>query len=132
MDASLEQLRKQPAAASSSDSNRGMVISVTARDVVGEHKHNPMVSFYAAAIGVMFLLFTASAASGSLLDEPESDTLDRVLSSRVTMGTQLAGKMLYSGLLAGNIRDTLALHENRAGRSFSLPVGHALACRCGA
>ncbi len=100
MDASLEQLRKQPAAASSSDSNGGMLISVTARDVVGENKHNPMVSFYAAAIGVMFLLFTASGASGSLLDEAESGTLDRVLSSRVTMGTLLAGKMLYSGLLA--------------------------------
>jgi ABC-2 type transport system permease protein len=100
MDASLDQLRKQSAAASS-----GMLISVTATDVVGENKHNPMVSLNAAAIGVMFLLFTASGASGSLLDEPESDTLDRVLSSRVTMGTQLAGKMLYSGLLAGNIRE---------------------------
>ena len=96
MDASLDQLRKQSAAASS-----GMLISVTATDVVGENKHNPMVSLNAAAIGVMFLPFTASGASGSLLDEPESDTLDRVLSSRVTMGTLLAGKMLYSGLLAG-------------------------------
>jgi ABC-2 type transport system permease protein len=28
-----------------------------------------MISFYAAAIGVMFLLFTASGAGGSLLDE---------------------------------------------------------------
>ena len=99
MDASLERLRQQPAAASS-NSNSGMLISVTASDVVGENKHNPMVSFYAAAIGVMFLLFTASGASGSLLDEAESGTLDRVLSSRVTMGTLLAGKMLYSGLLA--------------------------------
>ena len=98
MDTSVEQLRRQPAAGSGS--NGGMLISVTARDVVGENKHNPMVSFYAAAIGVMFLLFTASGASGSLLDEAESGTLDRVLSSRVTMGTLLAGKMLYSGLLA--------------------------------
>jgi len=100
MDASLERLRQRPAAANSSDSNGGILISLTATDVVGEKKHNPMVSFYAAAIGVMFLLFTASGASGSLLDEAESGTLDRVLSSRVTMGTLLAGKMLYSGLLA--------------------------------
>jgi ABC-2 type transport system permease protein len=98
MDTSVQQLRTQPVAGSGS--NGGMLISVTARDVVGENKHNPMVSFYAAAIGVMFLLFTASGASGSLLDEAESGTLDRVLSSRVTMGTLLAGKMLYSGLLA--------------------------------
>ena len=80
--------------------NNGMLISVTTRDVVGENKDNPMVSFYAAAIGVMFLLFTASGASGSLLDEAESGTLDRVLSSRVTMGTLLAGKLCYSSLLA--------------------------------
>jgi ABC-2 type transport system permease protein len=80
--------------------NSGMLISVTTRDVVGENKHNPMVSFYAAAIGVMFLLFTASGASGSLLDEAESGTLDRILSSRVTMGTLLAGKLWYSSLLA--------------------------------
>jgi ABC-2 type transport system permease protein len=84
----------------SGDSNRGMLVAVATRDVVGENKNNPMVSFYAAAIGVMFLLFTASGASGSLLDEAESGTLDRVLSSRVTMGNLLAGKLLYSMLLA--------------------------------
>ncbi|MFZ0560732.1 MAG: ABC transporter permease, partial [Terriglobales bacterium] len=84
----------------SGDSNRGMPVAVISRDVVGENKNNPMVSFYAAAIGVMFLLFTASGASGSLLDEAESGTLDRVLSSRVTMGNLLAGKLLYSMLLA--------------------------------
>jgi ABC-2 type transport system permease protein len=82
------------------DPNGGMLISVTPRDVVGENKNNPMVSFYAAAIGVMFLLFTASSAGGSLLDEAESGTLDRVLSSRVTMGTLLAGKLCYCSLLA--------------------------------
>ena len=66
--------------------------AVTERAVVGENKKNPMVSFYAAAIGVMFLLFTASGSAGSLLDEAESGTLDRVLSSRVTMTKLLAGK----------------------------------------
>lgn len=83
-----------------SNSNAGMPVAVATRDVVGENKNNPMVSFYAAAIGVMFLLFTASAAGGSLLDEAESGTLDRVLSSRVTMGMLLAGKLCYCTLLA--------------------------------
>lgn len=54
--------------------------------MVGENKNTPMVSFYAAAIGVMFLLFTASGASGSLLDEAESGTLDRVLSLMSSVG----------------------------------------------
>jgi len=58
-----------------------------------------MVSFYAAAIGVMFLLFTRAAppfATGRV----ENGTLDRVLSSRVTMTALLAGKLAYSALLA--------------------------------
>jgi len=106
IDEGLEALRKRESAESSGqqaapvDPNRGMPIAVTARDVVGENKNNPMVSFYAAAIGVMFLLFTASSAGGSLLDEAESGTLDRVLSSRVTMGTLLAGKLCFCALLA--------------------------------
>ena len=59
-----------------------------------------MVSFYAAAIGVMFLLFTASGAAGALLDEAESGTLDRVLSSQVTMTSLMLGKLIYNSLLA--------------------------------
>lgn len=78
----------------------GGVIAVQARSVVGENKRNPIVSFYAAAIGVMFLLFTASSAAGSLLDEAESGTLERVLSSRVTMTKLLAGKLAFNTLLA--------------------------------
>ncbi len=82
------------------DQFAGGIIAVTARAVVGENKNNPMVSFYAAAIGVMFLLFTTSGAAGALLDEAESGTLDRVLSSRVTMGTLLLGKLIFNSLLA--------------------------------
>ena len=69
------------------------------RDVVGENKKNPLVAFYAAGIGVMFLLFSASAAGGAILDESESGTLDRILSSRVTMTTLLLGKIAYAALL---------------------------------
>jgi len=83
--------------------NRGNdagLVAVEVRDVVGENKRSPMISFYAAGIGVMFLLFTASAAAGSLLDEAESGTLDRILSARVSMTTLLAGKMTYCTILA--------------------------------
>jgi len=85
-----------------SSANRANVslVPMKIRDVVGENKKNPMVSFYAAGIGVMFLLFTASGAGGAILDEADSGALDRVLSSHVSMTTLIAGKMTYCTLLA--------------------------------
>lgn len=105
IDDGLEALRKRLNTASgepgtATNSGGGMLVAVTTRDVVGENKNNPMVSFYAAAIGVMFLLFTSSGTGGSLLEEAESGTLDRVLSSRVTMSSLLAGKLCYGWLIA--------------------------------
>ncbi len=107
MDAGLEQLRQYENReagngenATSNGPSSGGIVAVKTRAVVGENKNNPMVSFYAAAIGVMFLLFTASGAAGSLLDEADSGTLERVLSSRVTMTTLLAGKLAFNTLLA--------------------------------
>jgi ABC-2 type transport system permease protein len=88
-----------PAQNSGSAFSSGM-IKVETHGVAGEHKNKNLISFYAAAIGVMFLLFTASGSAGSLLDEQESGTLDRVLSSRVTMTTLLAGKLTFNTLLA--------------------------------
>jgi ABC-2 type transport system permease protein len=76
------------------------LVAVEQRDVVGEHRKNPYVAFYAAGIGVMFLLFTASGAGGALLDEVESGTLDRVLCTKVSMTTLLLGKLLYLAALA--------------------------------
>jgi ABC-2 type transport system permease protein len=78
----------------------GGLITVHTRSVVGENKKSPMVAFYAAAIGVMFLLFTASGSAGALLDEAESGALDRVLSSRINMTGLLAGKLVFNILLA--------------------------------
>ncbi len=101
LDESLRRLRqRQENGAAAPDAGNEGIIAVTARAVVGENKTNPMISFYASAIGVMFLLFTASGAAGALLDEVESGTLDRVLSSRVTMTTLLLGKLTFNSLLA--------------------------------
>ena len=103
MNEALAYLRNQRSGGtqdSGGDLSDGGLIAVKARDVVGESKNNPMVSFYAAAIGVMFLLFTSSGAAGALLEEAESGTLDRMLSSRVTMTSLLAGKVCYNALLA--------------------------------
>ncbi|HEY3929156.1 MAG TPA: ABC transporter permease [Candidatus Koribacter sp.] len=84
----------------SANNARASLVPMKIRDVVGENKKNPMVSFYAAGIGVMFLLFTASGAGGAILDEADSGALDRVLSSHVSMTTLIAGKMTYCTLLA--------------------------------
>jgi ABC-2 type transport system permease protein len=107
MDANLALMRQhentQPAGAGSASHSgfaSGGIISVHTRSVVGENKNNPMISFYAAAIGVMFLLFTASGSAGALLDEAESGTLDRVLSSRINMTGLLAGKLVFNIMLA--------------------------------
>jgi linearmycin/streptolysin S transport system permease protein len=107
MSSSLDALQqiesRQDAAGNSAGLNSsasGGIIAVHTRSVVGENKKSPMVSFYAAAIGVMFLLFTASGSAGALLDEAESGALDRVLSSRVNMTGLLAGKLVFNILLA--------------------------------
>jgi len=102
MESSLDWMRQHQneSAASGNPSGSGGLIAVQSRAVVGQDKRSPMISFYAAAIGVMFLLFTASNSAGVLLDEAESGTLDRVLSSHVTMTTLLAGKLAYNTLLA--------------------------------
>ena len=43
----------------------------------------------------MFLLFSAAGAGGALIEEAESGTLDRILSTRVSMTRLLLGKLLY-------------------------------------
>ena len=100
LEQSLGYLRQQQDRGATASARSGGILAVTARAVVGQNKNNPMVSFYAAAIGVMFLLFTASGAAGALLDEAESGTLDRVLSSRVTMTALMLGKLIFNSLLA--------------------------------
>lgn len=64
-------------------------------DLMGGQKTNPVIAMYAAGIAVMFLLFSATTASGSLLEELENSTLDRLLSSRLTMDQLLLGKWSY-------------------------------------
>jgi ABC-2 type transport system permease protein len=106
MESNLDRLRQHvkesasSGSAASGASGGAGLIAVHSRAVVGQNKRNPNISFYAAGIGVMFLLFTASGSAGALLDEAESGTLDRVLSSRVTMTTLLMGKLTFNTLLA--------------------------------
>jgi ABC-2 type transport system permease protein len=101
IDAGLKSLRQsEDSGRSTTGAENGGVVAVTARAVVGHAKNGDMIAFYAAAIGVMFLLFTASGAAGALLEEAESGTIDRVLSSQVTMTSLLLGKLTFNSLLA--------------------------------
>ena len=78
----------------------GGLVSVGVRDVLGEEKANPTVAVFAAGLGVMFLLFSAAGAGGALIEEVESGTLDRILSTRVTMTQLLLGKLFYLSTVA--------------------------------
>ncbi|MBS0263526.1 MAG: ABC transporter permease [Planctomycetes bacterium] len=69
-------------------------------DVLGSRQTNPTVSMYAAGIAVLFLLFSTTNAAGSLLDEEEAGTLERLLTSQLTLNQLLAGKWLWTWGLA--------------------------------
>jgi linearmycin/streptolysin S transport system permease protein len=59
-----------------------------------------LISFYAAGIGVMFLLFsTVGAAGGVLLDEVESGTFERLLSTNLGMTGILIAKWTFLALV---------------------------------
>ena len=68
-------------------------------DVMGEGKANPVVSMYASGIAVMFLLFGATGGGGVLLEERENQTLDRLLSTQMSMDQLLLGKWFYMSVI---------------------------------
>jgi ABC-2 type transport system permease protein len=100
-----EQFLKRPAAEGAQEGGPASgLLDVKVVDVLGQEKSNPVVAFYAAATAVMFLLFScANGAGGSLIEEVENGTLDRLLSSSLTMTQLLAGKWV-SFILLGMIQ----------------------------
>jgi len=68
--------------------------------VLGEKREQPMVAFYAAGIAVLFIMFSAAGAGGALIEETESGTLERVLTTGLGMSGLLLGKWLYLMSLA--------------------------------
>jgi len=79
--------------------DQGFGIGVDTVDVMRQGRSESLISFYAAGVGVMFLLFSVSGASGSLLDEMDTGTLDRVLSTRLGMGGLLTAKWIFITLM---------------------------------
>jgi linearmycin/streptolysin S transport system permease protein len=58
-----------------------------------------VVSYYAAGIGVMFLLFTMTTAMRGLIAEQETGTLERLLSTDLTMAGLLLARWLFATVL---------------------------------
>ena len=73
-----------------------MGVGVNIVDVMASNtRRGSLISFYAAGIGVMFLLFSAVGGAGAvLLEEVEAGTFERLLSTRVGMTGVLLGKWL--------------------------------------
>ena len=95
-------LRGGPAAVAAAQGTPGAApepMSLVATNVSDGHgdtkRRGRMVSFYAAGIGVMFLLFSCAGAGGALLEEQESGTLERVISTRAGMRGLLLARWLH-------------------------------------
>jgi linearmycin/streptolysin S transport system permease protein len=78
-----------------------MPIGVEVVDVMRtDNRRGSLISFYAAGIGVMFLLFSSvGGAGGALLEEAEAGTLERLLSTNLGMTGILVGKWMLLALI---------------------------------
>lgn len=77
----------------------GGPVAVKVVDLLGQSKRSGMIAYYAASSAVMFLLFAMAGAAGSLLDEEDSGTLERLLGSGVTLDMLLGAKWAFHALV---------------------------------
>ena len=118
-------------------------------EILAAGKANPVVSMYAAGIAVMFLLFAAVGGAGTLLEEEESQTLERLMCSSLGMTRLLAGKWLLLTIvgiaqvtvmfawaqlafgvdLVGHLPGFAVMTTVTAGAASSLALALAAACR---
>jgi len=98
----LQEQRERPGVQAAGPGNltgQGLV-PVKVIDLLGETKKNPVIAFYAAATATMFLLFScANGGGGTLLEEVEDGTLERLLGTRLTMSKLLVGNWLWLTLV---------------------------------
>jgi ABC-2 type transport system permease protein len=123
VDAWLPRLKAQGLATgtTTSDNAAALPIGVEVVDVMRtDNRRGSLISFYAAGIGVMFLLFSSvGGAGGALLDEAETGTLERLLSTNIGMPGLLAGKWLLLALIGG-LQLTIMFLWGRV--AFGLPL----------
>jgi ABC-2 type transport system permease protein len=68
-------------------------------DAVGTSGKRPSISFFAAGLGVMFLMFAVTGRSSILLEERENGVLGRLMAARVGMSRLLVGRWLFLVIL---------------------------------
>ena len=123
VDQSLPRLKADAGSSAGTGSNGGGAMSMPVQVIDVMRTDDPkgsLISFYAAGIGVMFLLFSAvGGAGGALLDEAESGTLERLLSTNIGMSGLLAGKWLFL-MLIGAAQLTVMFLWGRL--AFGLPL----------
>jgi linearmycin/streptolysin S transport system permease protein len=95
VDAWIPRLRSGDVPSGSTGSPMGANVQIV--DVMRSgNQRESLISFYAAGIGVMFLLFSMVGAAGSvLLEEAESGTLERLLSTNIGMPGILLAKWAF-------------------------------------
>ncbi len=74
-------------------SSTPLPIEVT--DVLGSAEKRPSIAFFAAGVGVMFLLFSLSGRSGLLIEERDSGVVTRMLASHMRIRHLLLGRWLF-------------------------------------
>src|SRR5262245_7942076 len=82
---------------SARDPSQGMlrVRSTDVRAGEAQNEQHSMIAYYAAGVAVMFLLFSMAGAGGALIEEIETGTLERLLSTNLTMTRLIAGKWIF-------------------------------------
>lgn len=77
------------------------LVPVTVEDVQKKQsgESRSMVAYYAAGIGVMFLLFSVAGASGSLLEDQEAGILERIISSPLGMTRLLLANWTWISIM---------------------------------
>ena len=102
LDRWLPELRSASSEGTADGAQIGGLFAVETQSVMtddaGEAK-NATIAFYAAGTGVMFLLFSMTGTAGSMLDEQDSGTLERLLAGARGMDSVLLGKWLWAALV---------------------------------
>ncbi len=98
--ASIEAAGSDEAESGSSDTSSAFagLIPIDTHDVnaVHENEDGPKIlAYYAAGTGVLFLLFSVVGAAQILLDYEEAGVLERMLSSRMSMGHLMVGHWIF-------------------------------------